>query len=308
LHHARVHIQIKRKEMMRQPEKSDPPPPDESKHTVPKNIPDETAKEDPSTASDSGPASSPQSRDSGADDHYGGAEGPVREKLKKASITALDGKREMDGEEVKEESTVTDATAPARGRPVRKRSYDDLQKESVSGFNESSPEESKKAAGSHHKRMRSRDVVPSSKETTANVKVEQEHVGALAEEEDDVDARRTPGGAGVMVQAPLTDDDMSKSGLRSPKKKRSRDQFDKDHTTEVEPRENDGDGGTLPESRELNKPDQAAPTISTSNKGEPEKKRHRDVSNDGREVTEVEAAPTAVWMPSDLGFITADLL
>lgn len=162
--------------------------------------------------------------------------------------------------------------------------------------------------------MRSRDV-PSSKTTAINEKTEREQVEVLAEEEDDVEAERSPGGAGIMVKAPSTDGELAKSGEQSPKKKRSRDQFDKDHTAEGEPLVEDGMNTALPESNQLNTADKVIPINSNSDKGEPEKKRHRDFSNEGTEVAEAESVPVSVWTSFEMAivrglveFVQADFL
>jgi Ran-binding protein 3 len=261
--------------------------------------------------------SRPNSPLSGESDNDG-AERPVREKLKKASIAGLsthgkanDDKPNSDdagadssaSEDTKDQNDtmVTDATSSSRGRPARKRSFDDLQNESMTSIDAAAQDDFNRAGG-HHKRMRSRDM-SSSKKAVANGKVDREQVQALAEEEDDVEAQKSPGGAGIMVEAPPVDvDEAEVSGNQSPKKKRSRDQFDKDDTVEADVVEKAGDGEVLLEGQEV-KTDEGIPgTTTNSDKGEPEKKRHRDTSEEGREGPVPERAATTVGpLFSELG-------
>jgi hypothetical protein len=140
-------------------------------------------------------------------------ERPVRQKLKETTITG---------------TTSTDTSnsrSGSRGRPVRKRSFDDLQTES----NDAVPE-SKDDTG--HRRKRSRD----SKEPS------------------------TP----PPEPSKAADD---KSQILSPKKKRSIDQLEKDDVKMEKPAgETTSENGSLGETIRV--------------EGEPEKKRHRDNSQE----------------------------
>jgi Ran-binding protein 3 len=265
------------------------------------NAPQMTADQDAKT-------SRPKSPVSGGSDNDG-AEKPVREKLKKTSIAGLSthGKSTDDkvrpdsvevessaGEEEKdqEDSMLTDTTPSSRGRPTRKRSFDDLRNEPTTSVDASAQEDIAESAA-HHKRMRSRDM-PSTKTTAINGRVEKEHVEALAEEENDVEAQKSPGGACIIVGAPSTDGDVATSGSQSPKKKRSRDQFDKDHSAESGALEEEVKDTALPEKEQRQLNDEITRTNSISDKGEPDKKRHRDTSQEGRKIPGTESAAPMV--------------
>jgi Ran-binding protein 3 len=243
----------------------------------------------------------PKSPLSGGSDNDG-SEKPIRERLKKASIAGLSthGKENEDkgnaddtsaessaGEEEEigdEDVMLTDTKSPLRGRPTRKRSFDDLQNESMTSIDASAHDAATRAGG-HHKRMRSKDM-SSSRTAAVNGKAEREQVEALAEEEDDVDARKSPGGAGVMVEPPSMDDNAATSGDQSPKKKRSRDQFDKDHTPEGDPLDKEEHHTVLSQRQPHETEDEAK--IANGDKGEPDKKRHRDTSQEAREAADTE--------------------
>jgi hypothetical protein len=244
--------------------------------------------------------SRPDSPLSGGSDN--GAEKPVREKLKKASIAGLSaqakseegrptepGPESSDGEEGKngEDTMLTDTTSSSRGRPTRKRSFDDLQNESLTSIDAATHDD--RTIG-HHKRMRSRDM-SSSKAAAMNGRLEREQVEILAEE-NDIEAQTSPGGAGVMVEAPTAEDGAVLSGEQSPKKKRSRDQFDKDHSTEETALEENAT--VQPEDQAGKVEDEVTRTVSNDDKGEPEKKRHRDASQEGTESAVPEEKPAVV--------------
>jgi Ran-binding protein 3 len=242
----------------------------------------------------------PKSPLSGGSDNDG-SEKPVRERLKKASIAGLsthgkenDGKGKADaisaessaGEEEigDEDAMLTDIKSPVRGRPTRKRSFDDLQNESMTNI-DAPAHDSATRTGGHHKRMRSKDM-SSSRTAAVNGKAEREQVEPLAEEEDDIDARKSPGGAGVMVEPPSMDDNSATSGDQSPKKKRSRDQFDKDHTPEGDSLDKEEYHTVLSQRQPHETEDETK--IANGDKGEPDKKRHRDTSQEAREAADTE--------------------
>lgn len=251
----------------------------------------------------------PPSPLSGGSDNDG-AERPVREKLKKASIAGLStqGKENGDGtkadalssesstedEKSLEDTMQTDITSPLRGRPTRKRSFDDLQNDPAAGIDAPLQDDAVRAEG-HHKRMRSKDM-SSNKTSKVNGKAGREQVEPLAEEEDDVEAQKSPGGAGIIVEPPTMEDAVTTSGNQSPKKKRSRDQFDKDDSGEDDPLRKEEDDTVLPERQPLETEDEAIQTTTDGDRGEPDKKRHRDVSREGREAAGKEQATVKVWV------------
>lgn len=233
-----------------------------------------------------------------------GSEKPVRERLKKASIGGLSahvkptedkGKSEeiaaeSPAEEEKEDIILTESTPSLRGRPTRKRSFDDLQNESTTSIDAPAHDDTS-SAGIHHKRMRSRDI--SGKTAGTNGKTQKEQVAALTEEEDDEEAEDSPGGAGIMVEAPSIDE-AATSRSQSPKKKRSRDQFDSDQGADTKPLEKEGDGVVVREKEQPRPDEEMAKTSLNGDKGEPEKKRHRDSSEEGREAGGTEAVAVKV--------------
>lgn len=261
----------------------------------------------PITTEQTAKSSGPNSPLSGGSDN--GAEKPVRERLKKASIAGLsthnkegDDKGQSDGgsaessagEEGKgpDNTMVTDTSSSLRGRPTRKRSFDDLQKESMTTVDVPAHDDATRA-GAHHKRMRSRDM-SSSKPAAVNGKVEREPVEALPEEEDDADAQKSPGGAGIMVEAPSINDDAVTSGNQSPKKKRSRDQFDRDHATGDETVEKEENDAVLSREPPAEPEDEETRSATNGDKGEPDKKRHRSASQEAREAAGIEQVTTTV--------------
>jgi Ran-binding protein 3 len=243
--------------------------------------------------------SRPTSPLSGGSDN--GSERPIREKLKKASIGGLSTHGEKDenskpdttsadssaGEEETgpEDTMLTDTSPPSRGRPPRKRSFDDLQNESAIGMDAPAHDDATRAGG-HHKRMRSREMT-FTKMASVNGKAGKEQVEPLPEEEHDVDAQKSPGGAGIMVEAPVLDDDVSRSGDQSPKKKRSRDQFDQDHAAEGKTSDKEENQTALSDRETSETEIELSRNTSNGDKGEPVKKRHRDASQEGKETMDV---------------------
>lgn len=134
----------------------------------------------------------------------------AREKLKKTSIAGL--KQHLtDGEPIvtEEFSAQLDPLDAAgetinsngtRGRPAKKRSFEDLAKDDAAvdaADNSAQPPEPKSG---HHKRMRSRDVATGDNlPTYTKVGAEKSET---VHEETDMDARISPGGPGVLVDAP----------------------------------------------------------------------------------------------------------
>lgn len=231
-----------------------------------------------------------------------GAERPVREKLKKTSIASLaqytnsrtnpalhsDELPSTQEHPVEQADVDSDAATPMRGRPARKRSFDDLQKGDTQNTVAASQLGGTAENGSYHKRMRSRDT-SGSEELIANGQPQTEPLEYHDEEEEeeeesDIDARRSPGGPGVLVEPPAirestpppTKPTVDSNSILSPKKKRSRDQFDKDHNPQDEGSDDSENSIGRSGSEPAENDDQLAQTTSRTATGEPEKKRPRD--------------------------------
>ncbi|EFE34878.1 nuclear protein export protein Yrb2, putative [Trichophyton benhamiae CBS 112371] len=180
----------------------------------------------------------------------GGGERPVRQKLKETSIAGT-GTANPDqaseqtkmGEENGElpEGSMTDTNATTeRGRLKKKRSFDDLMNDDG---------QSGHYEESGHRRKRSRD---SKMETTPEREAEPDASTAELEK------------------------------VKSPKKKRSRDQFDKDLDSKAgdESVKRNDDSTADPSKENAESESLGASPNSRAEKGEPEKKRHRDNSQD----------------------------
>ena len=209
----------------------------------------------------------------------------AREKLKKTSIASL-------AQHTSSKATQSDPTATGampdlqsngnkgsdngRGRPKKKRSFDDLQEDDA-GHTDVTPVK----IDSQHKRMRSRDITHN--QPHPNGRSYKEPAGHIDEEESDAEAEAGPGGAGVLVEPPSrsTPSPVHQDPVTSPKKKRSRDQIDPDETHEAA-------ASVIPVgSITDDNGDSAAPSTSRTISGEREKKRPRD-----QETEQVSAEPT----------------
>jgi Ran-binding protein 3 len=133
----------------------------------------------------------------------------AREKLKKTSIAGLAQYSKVGratGDHPLGEVANTDTTSDiqpengqTRGRPSKKRSFDDLQnEESGLGVENGGPPLPKK--GTQHKRMRSREI--SGDDEEAQGLDLNEEMASPAQEESGADAQQSPGGPGVLVSAP----------------------------------------------------------------------------------------------------------
>lgn len=134
----------------------------------------------------------------------------AREKLKKTSIAGLK-QHIAEGEPITTDEASTrlepgDSLGETvnsngtRGRPAKKRSFEDLAKDDAAvdaADNSAQPPEPKSG---HHKRMRSRDVAAGDT-VPAYTKVGTEKTETV-HEETDMDAQISPGGPGVLVDAP----------------------------------------------------------------------------------------------------------
>lgn len=157
-----------------------------------------------------------QTSQDGSSDGEGG-ERSAREKLKKTSIAGLaqqssrskaaDGGAHPLSESVNAESTPdAQVETGSRGRPSKKRSFEDLQTEDPgAGVENGGPPLPKKGL---HKRMRSREV---SGDAPVQGLEKREDVASPVQEESDVDARQSPGGPGVLVAAPRDQEEGSKA-------------------------------------------------------------------------------------------------
>ena len=176
-------------------------------------------------------------------------ERPVREKLKKTSIatlpkygvTAASADGLVDDEEYMASHSTESQANPdldnigqdTRGRPTRKRSFEDLEAtDDVSGATK--PNQKNYAKGSHegHARKRSRDIHTDGssrdnghKRTSPQGEVlEEEAKGEL----EDKDIRRSQERSNTPSGQPEAMDEDEVHGVLSPRKKRSRDQVEQD--------------------------------------------------------------------------------
>ncbi|KAL8243746.1 hypothetical protein R6Q59_010004 [Mikania micrantha] len=138
----------------------------------------------------------------------GEGERATRERLKKTSIAGLAQKSAetscSDEPHPLAQSTTmeTDASVDTgngvRGRPAKKRSFEDLTR------GDSNMEETNEATdpplpkSGHHKRMRSRDIAGGEN----NVGKFEADVTNAVQEENDLEAQKSPGGPGILVDAP----------------------------------------------------------------------------------------------------------
>jgi Ran-binding protein 3 len=134
----------------------------------------------------------------------GEGERTTREKLKKTSIAGLSQMSQpvvADAESEEGSIKQTPDEAPSaqngnsRGRPSKKRSFEELQKQEHTVANENGSIDPKRAT---HKRMRSREITHDDEEAA---QYQHQEAGSPLEEESDVDAHKSPGGPGVIVDA-----------------------------------------------------------------------------------------------------------
>ncbi|EXJ90515.1 hypothetical protein A1O1_03618 [Capronia coronata CBS 617.96] len=152
----------------------------------------------------------------GSSDGEGG-ERTAREKLKKTSIAGLaqsskskSGEADTTTAHPLSESTNADALPEMhtedgfRGRPSKKRSFEDLQTEDpAAGVENGGPPLPKKGL---HKRMRSREI---SGDDPVQGLEKLEDIASPVQEESDTDAQKSPGGPGVLVAAPQKEEEDS---------------------------------------------------------------------------------------------------
>jgi Ran-binding protein 3 len=158
----------------------------------------------------------PKSPLAGSSDGEG--ERTTREKLKKTSIAGLSQKSqpvlaEGDSNEdsinqvSKEVSSAQNGNQ--RGRPSKKRSFEELQKHEHTVTTENGSIDPARAT---HKRMRSREITHDDGEAA---QYEHQEVGSPLEEETDAAARGSPGGPGVIVDANTKSDTNAQSAQNS---------------------------------------------------------------------------------------------
>jgi len=140
----------------------------------------------------------------------------ARERLKKTSIAGLQQKAKptdisaRNAVLAESEDSIADTsgenTNGIRGRPAKKRSFEDLAKDEADTDAAGAIGQPPLPKSGHHKRMRSRDV-NSGDHAQAYAKVEGDkkdtvHEESEIHEETDIDAHKSPGGPGVLVDAP----------------------------------------------------------------------------------------------------------
>ncbi|KAI9839232.1 MAG: hypothetical protein M1819_003225 [Sarea resinae] len=225
------------------------------------------------------------------------AERPVREKLKKTSIATLpkDGIVPTNGEDAEgstdgsttsrraEPQTGSDNDNNERGRSTRKRSFEGNDTEDMDIQHNGEEASNTTAEQGGHTRKRSRDIGAENDTVKQYPRREKSDAVSIDEGNEDHEGSNGPStnedgppeqtDQERLVRSPT----LEKAGVLSPRKKRSRDQFDKDldkaglTPIEAEPEQRK----SLDEGEDLEMP---AGRGSRSSRDEPEKKRHRDTS------------------------------
>ena len=151
----------------------------------------------------------------GASSDGEGAERTAREKLKKTSIAGLSqfsktSSVDPTGDHPLSESMTTDdvpvENGSLRGRPSKKRSFEDLQKDEQPGLVENGSIGGPDPKRSTHKRMRSRDISEGNKQERGKFG----EPGSPVQEESDDEG---PGGAGVLVDSQTITDSNAQQDL-----------------------------------------------------------------------------------------------
>ncbi|KAI9775025.1 MAG: hypothetical protein M1839_001577 [Geoglossum umbratile] len=272
-------------------------------------------------------------------DGDGNNERPVREKLKQANLGTLHGVASDEGIDTDEDAAMGSQTTPSetenaptacerasseaeegntapepRGRPTRKRSFDDVD---IDDIDEDTRSEGASGNKTHqgwgpgtHARKRSRDTSTGSGDMGrdeqrvdtggAFVRGGSEEQNGKSHSSGFSKAKPTLD-AGVRTPTEVMDEDREVEPVLSPRRlerKRSRDQFDKDlekeELEEAQSREKDekNAGGDA-------EPDMTARSISRTSRDEPEKKRHRDTS---QEADSKEEKKSEIKIPPTSGF------
>lgn len=143
----------------------------------------------------------------------------ARERLKKTSIAGLQKASNVPSPKAGDASDLpADTNNGSRGRPSKKRSFEDLAKDNVDADAAYSvmPEPKR----SDHKRVRSADV-NSGEHTQAHSRIEADKSATVHEEEDaheepGVEAQTSPGGPGILVEAPSQEEMAASSSALKP--------------------------------------------------------------------------------------------
>jgi hypothetical protein len=267
-------------------------------------------------------------------DGDGNNERPVREKLKKANLGTLHRVASDEGIDTDEDAVMGSQTTPSeaenahtadeqvlgdaeegniapvsRGRPTRKRSFDDVDVDDVD--EDMKPEDANGSKTGQdwetgtHARKRSRDVSPGSgsKRHDGEQRVESGEAFAHEGPEEPNDGPHPSGfsktkptlNTGVRTPTEAMDEDKDAEPVLSPRRlerKRSRDQFDKDLEKEELEQAQSGETDEKTAGREA-EPDVTARSVSRISRDEPEKKRHRDTSLEAKgkeEESEIKVA------------------
>lgn len=184
------------------------------------------------------------------------------------------------------------SSVDGKARSTKKRSFDDVQPEDPNG-------DSNTDEDTAHRRKRSRESTPGDSADDPENHVESD---TKTNDEDDAPEKSTAetktkddSAAKAADDAPKEDED-ARQKLLSPRKKRSRDQFDIDLKEDVAEKNQDGKatGQDAPSNKET--PADSA----TKDKGEPEKKRHRDNSQERATAAESNLATAKVCYPKYL--------
>ncbi|KAI9736285.1 MAG: hypothetical protein M1834_001171 [Cirrosporium novae-zelandiae] len=255
-------------------------------------------------------------------------EQPVREKLKKTSITSLPkygmisstspddmvpeetvpeeitngGVQKMDEEPKDEQDGSKKSVEITRGRPARKRSFDDLDTADGQLEEGKSTNTTKEHRSDGHTRKRSRDIQNEDTKKPNNVSkpVAKEPVKEVEEDDSNGLARSQPPkdiNAIIKIGPPKLKSTTQTSAERasSPKKKRSRDQVESDDGTPAELKSDSSGPSSGSEDGSYQDGQETG--------DEPKKKKHRE-SSEGRRKASTDA-PTKKTVPALSGFANA---
>lgn len=148
----------------------------------------------------------------------GEGEKATRERLKKTSIAGLAQKSSDNSSEAHPlsqsmtmDTDQVDVANGSRGRPAKKRSFEDLTRGESTVEETIETSEQPLPKSGHHKRMRSRDVA-SGEHIIGKFESD---IASPLHEESDLEAQKSPGGPGVLIDAPL-DEGLGKSETDQP--------------------------------------------------------------------------------------------
>ncbi|KAH0544292.1 hypothetical protein FGG08_001555 [Glutinoglossum americanum] len=248
-------------------------------------------------------------------------ERPVREKLKKANLgtlhrvasnedidvdedavmqsqtTAIEAER-VPGTNDKDSSNAAETAgmSVSRGRPARKRSFDDVEVDDIGDDMKTEDASGNKTRrgweSGTHARKRSRDVSTGSGSMSHDSVQGVGSGGSFVNEgSEELNGESYPSGfpganpvsnTGVRTPAEVMDEDNEPEPVvspRRPERKRSRDQFDKDQEKEELEQSLSREKDEKSAGGEVD-PDITARCVSRTSRDEPEKKRHRDTSQE----------------------------